>query len=900
MMRLFGPVTVDELAPGRAARTLLDRFAADVSSLPESAGSAPGLYLLVEDEALRGFWVTLGEDWLEVGSVSGVVPPFAKALLEAATETLWWSRYPVRPLVLGAWRPLVVLEWPPALAERASMAPPGVPSAAPAAPPEAERAGGPRWLLAPESRASESLGGETPWARLPPARSVVCVLRGSLRWARSVHEGRFELVQLPAPDEGGAGIASLPRSWREQGYPLEEWVDVAAGQAQRPDGAHQLGFPIQLPGGRVGFPMTGWLSRDLELQPPRPSDAAVGQLVSRDTRNPILAQAAQAFSVTVLVLFGTLGFSGGLEWISRPRIDSAAPAIQPAAQPAFSVCSAEHGRFVDELSCQVSHLAGGGQPGSAACDGWRHEADLQAAWCGLRDRDLDGAEAPSGFPWADVAASQACFEVLDRPYEYALGGLGDPLANPHKLLEDPRLRVNALVELVARLDAGCETYRDRVSALVDGAILATHVGGGGDESQGLQQLAFDVAERGVPGPVRQCMEAGRQQPLEAASVFEGLCGPDGSELVLRDVVAWQALGGPAPRKRRAVVDRYADARFANGLPQTGRWACHARLSRGSAAGDAAGAWDLTVPVPGGYGEGGARTQLSLDAWLTVTRAEATAPEAVDVCWAEVDRMLATYSPVHPLLGVPASGGWPSDEQRICGQVCAVAYRLQPAPAATWATPGGDLAVCLDRGAPFDPRLGGIDGTFDRLALPWNQAREGGWTEPTAESLCAFHLLSQGQLPGVLPADLPAPAWSGQPIPGSRLAGGRDGAAADAADAMIRYGRSRSTATCSRVAAQCFTERLLAITGNPDSGPQLWRDDWRRDMDGLARASVDELSDTPWCRVLRPYLAEDGRLPEGELDFPCALGVAETRDRVESMLDGLVLGRSPTSAAGGKP
>jgi hypothetical protein len=923
MIRLVGPAAFDPLAPGRAARGLLDRLANEPDDLPEGDGAEPGLYLLLDERQLRGFWVTLGASWLDEGTVAGVTPPFARAMLDAAVEALWWARYDVGPLVLGAWRPIVVLEWTAALAVRSNLPPPGVPSAQATAP---VATGTARWLVAPEAGAAgeDAAEGAVPWANLPAERSLVCVLRGSMRWARNVHEGRFELVQLPAPEEEGQGIASMPASWRKRGLPLEEWVEVAAGQAARPEGDHHLGFPLQLPGNRVGFPVTGWLTRDLEVQPPRPADAAVGGLVSRDTRNPVLARTAQAMAVTALVLAGTLGFSGGLQWISRPAIETAAPAIQPAAQPAFSVCSAEHGRFVDQLSCEIAHLAAGSEPGGASCTGWRHGANLQATWCGLRDRDLDGGRTARGHAWADAAAAQACFEVLGRPYDYtlrpaedAVRGSQPPLANPVALLEDPRLKVTALGELVESLDSGCAYYRDRVATFVDGAILAAHVGDGGDDGSGLRREVFGQAASGLPRSLQPCLDSGGGLPLESATSFESLCpgaggaerddrDPDrGKELEIRASQPWSALDGPADDEVPSVVDRYARARFALGWPSSGRWACHRRLVEGSARAEAPAAWDLTVPVPGGYAEGGVRTQIALDAKLTHARdpQRASDPAASDVnvgdvCWPVVDRLLAAYTPVHPLLGAPPPDAWPSVEQRVCGQVCAVNYRLAAPPAGPRVTPTGDLATCLDTAPPFDPRTGGADGVFDRLALPWNQLKGGGWQPPSPETLCAFHLVAQGYVPDVLAKDVAPTLWAGQPIPGSKLAGGRDGAAAEAAEALVRYGRNRSYATCSRAAAQCFVERLLRVTGDPSSGPQLWSGAWRRDLDSLVRASPEDLIDSPWCRVLRPYLYEPGRLPEGDLDFPCALGVAETRDRVSAVLDRLVAGNATAGAAGG--
>ncbi len=890
MIRLLGPVPFDTAAAGRAARSLLSRLATAPAEIPVGQGSLPGLYLVMDDSgALRGFWVTLGASWLDEGTVGGVTPPFAKALLDAATEELWWARFQVAPMVLGAWRPLIIVEWPASLADRSSLAPPGVPAEVdPAADPT--RRGPSRWLVPDgleESVASEiQQATSARWAHLPPARSLLCIVRGSLRWTRAVHEGRFELVYLAEPEAEGLGIGSMPASWTRDGLPPDEWIEIASGQATRPEGEHQLGHPLQLPGGRIGFPMSGWLSRELDIHPSRPIDAAVGQLVSRDTRSQVLAQATLAAAVTAWVLMGTLAFSGGLRWLSQPTVQGAAPALEPAAQPAFSVCSADHGRFVDQLSCQVEYIAAGGEPGKASCADARHETDLQASWCGLRDRTLDGTNAPSGYPWADAAAAQACFEVLDKPWEYALGGIGDTVANPGKLLEDPKLRVNSLVELVASLDAGCNAYRERMEKLVDGAILAAHVGGEDGEAKALQDQAFAVATQGQSPTSRLCMEAGRSQPIEASTELFGLCGADSAEDSWREVVPWRALGGEPPHDVPSVIDRYVAARFAASPPREGRWACHSLLAASLGGGVSPGVWDQVVPAPESYRSGGSRNQLGLDSWVLASR---TDNPPSDVCWNEVARMLAAYTPAHPLLSEPKPDGWPSAEQQVCGQVCTDYFHLAKPSSASggalastataWATPGSDLAACVDRSAPGLGRAGGIDDRFDKLAIPWNRARDGSWVVPEYADVCAFNLLAQGLVPDVLPADLPATSWAGQSVPGSKIAGGVTGAAAQSAAALVEYGRNRSSATCGRVAVQCFVRKMLDVTGDPSLGPQLWPETWKRRVDDLSRASSDDLADEPWCRVIRPFLPVDGRLPEGELDYPCVVGVTEARERV---------------------
>jgi hypothetical protein len=256
---------------------------------------------------------------------------------------------------------------------------------------------------------------------------------------------------------------------------------------------------------------------------------------------------------------------------------------------------------------------------------------------------------------------------------------------------------------------------------------------------------------------------------------------------------------------------------------------------------------------------------------------------------EVDRMVAAYVPVHPLLGEISAGGWPSDQQQLCGQVCASAYHVDRPPP-RWVTPGADLGRCLDGQAPPAENPHRYhEGRLDALRLPWNEAKDGSWVTPSGDDLCAFNLLAQERLPGVLLPEVAPPLWAGELAGRTGLAGGAEGEAAVAAVALSKYGRNRSTATCSHVAAQCFSSELMAILRDERLGPHQWKDEWQRRIAQIPRRTSEELADKPWCRLVRPYISPDGKLPEGELDLPCALGIDGTRTRMLSVIERVASG-----------
>ncbi len=171
-------------------------------------------------------------------------------------------------------------------------------------------------------------------------------------------------------------------------------------------------------------------------------------------------------------------------------------------------------------------------------------------------------------------------------------------------------------------------------------------------------------------------------------------------------------------------------------------------------------------------------------------------------------------------------------------------------------------------------------------MPWNAAADGTWVEPSPAEVCAFNLVAQGQLEAVT-GDLAPPLWAGELASGSGIAGGEGGAAVRAAEALGAYGRNRSSSTCGYVAVQCFSGELMSVLSDSDYEVYQWRDEWRRRVRDLPSRRQDEIS--PWCRLVRPYIREDGTLPEGEFDYPCALGVDQARGRIENSIQSLAQG-----------
>lgn len=964
MIVSYGPHPVDLAVPNSAARTAIAAFISDCQDPewrpPVSSSRRPGLYLLIDTSgsspALLGFHVIFGSGYLKIGAAGAPerAPPYAAAFLEAATEAVWWRNFAVTPITASVWRPVVVLEWPSGLAERSAHPPPGsITPSSTYAELESEEVG--NWLLPTGDQpgrvrvrgrvpAGSHAGGTDPRvsSTLPRERSLVTIVRGHLEHTAAAHEARYFLVGpdrfpntptvvLGSEDPSIGEPVSAERLSGEP-LPIEVWLDVGARptpKTESPLTQHGLGPALVLAHGGIGYPLSGWLTRNLDVWPERPKDVSTGTLVRRDVRNDGIAQVQLASLVSALVFIPLLLLSLLVQMISAPSVTDTLAPVTPGVQPAISVCSADHATFVREFRCQIQTMSAGtalevpvcGDNGSALVAG-PPSADLQADYCGLLDRALDQPDLvlKKGVTVnpAELAATQACFNVLGYPDPYKLelpenNGprvFGDPVA----FLDNSELAIRPLQSLVAELEAACGAYRGRIDARVEGAVFATHLGlpanpHGDGQVAALRSSLLDRVLSDETDTDARCFRAGAADTLFAATYPE-VCGPDITVLPPEGVgPIWTKLkesGGSG----EGVIERYVSARFGHEPEATPRtpalWACHLDLASRAGQTSFRGAWDLSIPIPHAYdvNAGAVRSQLELDAALGALRTGAQGGN----CWPVVADRLAHYEPAHPLLGAFDEKADFSIEQQLCGQACAVRYHLREPVAGSWITASEDLRLCVDR---TPPSLGeGSDASvtallvdaspqpaFDRLRLPWNgRSRAEAPARPTIEQICSFNLVAQGLLPapegGLLVSGVERVAWAGETTDGSRLAGGIRGAAASAAVSLSTYGGSRSQETCANVAAQCFVSLLLEnVRSDPPPARYLWPVEWARSVAAVSsrtggRGGEPRAALTPWCEIVAPYLVPNGTLPEGQLDFPCAKGVDEQRARIAATIKGI--------------
>ncbi len=943
---------------------------------PQRGQEEDGIYFVFlpgPTPVLQAIWVVFGPAYLDQG-VEGppdTAPPYCEGILTALTEAVWWLT--VHPTAAYQWSPAIILEWPPALAVRANLAPPGVPQT------NANQGAlhGPGdWLpLGPrrDANADNRAVNNDPFRNLPKDRSLLVVVRTTLEKRGNLARSRWTLVDPLSLAEAGQTVAEPAAQWIPKAATFLEDKD----QPPIPDSArakaHDRGPPLGLPRGGVGFPITGWLTRGLAIWPPSPHDLALGRVRERDVGARWKAQVRQVLVSTLGVVGMTLSVALLVYILSSPSAGDAEERKPPAPQPALALCSASDAQFINELRCQVDALSGTFDSKKASCADSGHvsdvvatKADLQAAWCGLRDRDRDGVTATVStsrvkktVAWADLAASRACFNVLGKPYLYALDrdpSITNPakrVVDPSTLLEDADLQIAGLVQVVAELDATCDYVRPYLSRQTEGAILATHVGRPppppgrnarpGEPEIDLRSLVARSAADALSAPERACFKYGLSNGIlsetrrfgssQAPLQYGELCGsaaarlagsndpvgdaiftnrypqnidPDAPNLytVFEKRNAWKQLDGEVGPETLPLVERYYAARFGGALPKSGGeieaalWACHASLAQGLAenrrptSGEVD--WLLRTAIPQAYELDGAgvMSQLVFDATLRTLDGDAA---RLGACWQVVRELSLRYSRVHPLLGEPEAT-WPSVEQQICGQVCAVAYNLRAsAPETEWATPREDLGVCVDNNRPGD-----VDDTslawkressqINRLRIPWNPAGNG-WREPSVSEVCAFHVVAQAYLPPeVVVGEVPAQLWAGTGKTNSQLAGGPEGTAMRAAEALSSVGRARSVNTCGHVAAQCFVSGMLGVMGNGEHRAYEWTQAWSKDVLRLvspdsrgAATDPSVMTDSPWCSLIQPFISRDGRLPEGQVDYPCALGVEQTRGAVyESM------------------
>ncbi|MBK7760041.1 MAG: hypothetical protein IPI35_27275 [Deltaproteobacteria bacterium] len=597
----------------------------------------------------------------------------------------------------------------------------------PAPPAPVEASGGP----APSS--SAAVAPATPRA---PQLGLMTVMTATLEMRDGVHTGRYSLVS-PSP-------AAAPR-------PLAEWLAA-------PDG------PCLVPGDRVARPLVGWLSRELVPQPEPPTVPKEGRLMRRVVQRPWRVMAQDAAVSTLGVLLLAVVVAGGASLAAAWAPATAPAAVLPQPSPAISPCSADHAQFMEELRCQVTAMAAR-EEGAAFVPSCRDrgadastsavgDGDLRPTYCGLLHREKDGwignfdatSALGSRHNFAELAASQACFNVLGQPDDYKQPQSGAyRMADPRRLLDDKNFRISSLGAVVDELEERCDGYAERLEAKVRGAVFVTHVGdddpplaavdetadtracrakNGAEERACFRAGLVAVAARAVSNELRACFVHGVTNG-ERWGAREGLCGvsDDWSQDASKSLAWAKLMGDEAPgAPGDARLRLYVDARFNTRRAVPTRdplWSCHLELtdsvySRGSTP----VAWGLTLPIPTQYSLGGAGvgTQLLLDAALAQLSGEGA---QAGRCWPVVQGQLSAYSPVHPLIEELDDTRWVSSEQQLCAQICAARYQVTPTEHdARWWTRTGDLGVCVSGAQPDLGRLQRGDG-LDVLQLPWS-------------------------------------------------------------------------------------------------------------------------------------------------------------------------------------
>ena len=120
------------------------------------------------------------------------------------------------------------------------------------------------------------------------------------------------------------------------------------------------------------------------------------QLAKRDVGSRALAQFKQALGISFMVLTAIVGLSLVVKKATTPVLEAAPepPVIMP--QPALSLCSADHEKFMEEFRCQIRAYALNADTDQPFCGDKgstvntsrplsKDFADLQALYCGIRD-----------------------------------------------------------------------------------------------------------------------------------------------------------------------------------------------------------------------------------------------------------------------------------------------------------------------------------------------------------------------------------------------------------------------------------------------------------------------------------------------------------------------------------
>ena len=82
--------------------------------------------------------------------------------------------------------------------------------------------------------------------------------------------------------------------------------------------------------------------------------------------------------------------------------------------------------------------------------------------------------------------------------------------------------------------------------------------------------------------------------------------------------------------------------------------------------------------------------------------------------------------------------------------------------------------------------------------------------------------------------------------------------------------------------------MTGVMGDKSNQLSSWQRSFSDSVTAVARTNPEDLAvQNPWCNLVRPYLGQNGVLPEGQLDFPCAKGVAEAQENAVVALEQLI-------------
>ena len=81
--------------------------------------------------------------------------------------------------------------------------------------------------------------------------------------------------------------------------------------------------------------------------------------------------------------------------------------------------------------------------------------------------------------------------------------------------------------------------------------------------------------------------------------------------------------------------------------------------------------------------------------------------------------------------------------------------------------------------------------------------------------------------------------------------------------------------------------MTNVMGDRSNPLSSWETAFGDAVTAVARTNPEDLAiQNPWCKLVKPYLGQNGVLPEGQLDFPCAKGVSDAQDNAVVALEQL--------------